>query len=70
MTRTPVNSSTIESIGYDPATQTLEVDFKGSGIYEYFGISPELHKDLMESSSKGTFLHFNVIRKKFEFKKI
>jgi hypothetical protein len=56
MTRTPVSSSNIVSIGYDSTTQVLEVEFKDSSIYEYYGVPAFLHDGLMRASSKGSFL--------------
>ena len=56
MVRTPVTSSNIQSIGYDPATQTLEVGFHHGGVYQYFGVPESEFKGLMAASSKGSFL--------------
>jgi hypothetical protein len=32
------NSSNILSAGYDPATQTMHVEFKSGAVYEYPGV--------------------------------
>lgn len=58
MTRTPVQSSNIASIGYDEATQTLEVEFKGRSstpntLYKYEGVPKETHDKLMASHDVG-----------------
>jgi hypothetical protein len=60
MNRTPVKSSNIKSIGYDPAVETLEVEFSGKRIYQYFGIPHALHSDLMKARSHGGFLYANI----------
>ena len=70
MTRVPVQSSIIFAIGYDPETRTMEIDFKTGAVYQYEQVPPELHKDFMESSSKGTFFHFNFKKGKFPYKKL
>lgn len=33
MVRTPVASSALASVGYDPSTQTLEVEFRSGRVY-------------------------------------
>lgn len=53
MNRTPVTSSNIKSIGHDPATNTLEVEFNTGGIYQYGGVSAEKHQALVGAESIG-----------------
>ena len=61
MNRTPVKSSMIASLGYDPATQTLEVEFtKNHAVYQYSDVTPELFKEFMDSPSKGSFLRQRI----------
>lgn len=55
-----VDSSTIQTIGYDPDAKTLHVTFHSGGQYTYHDVPAETHKDLMESESKGNFLHQNI----------
>lgn len=54
MDRTPVRSSNIRSIGYDPASATLEVEFT-SGVYQYLSVPREVYDRFMTASSKGQF---------------
>ena len=56
MERKKVSSSMIKSIGHDPQTNTLEVEFKNGKIYTYSATAAQ-HKSLMESDSIGR--HFN-----------
>ena len=56
MDRQPVNSSTVISIGYEPTSSTLEVEFK-NGIYQYYNVPESIYQQFMESDSKGKFLH-------------
>lgn len=56
MEREAVTSSNVESVGYDPDTQTLEVEFKGGKIYWYRGVPAEVHAELMAAPSAGRFL--------------
>ncbi len=57
MEHTQVTSSHIAAIGYDQKEQLLEVIFTNGNTYQYKGVPVELHKSLMESPSKGAFLH-------------
>jgi hypothetical protein len=54
MERTPVSSTNIVSIGYDPSSCTLEIEFQ-SGLYQYFSVPGEVFEGLMQAPSKGSF---------------
>lgn len=56
MRREPVDSSAISSVGYDPESETLEVEFTSGGIYEYHGVPRKVFRALMAAPSKGQFL--------------
>jgi len=60
MKRITVDSSNIASIGYDPETMTLEVEFTNGNVYQYFDVPPSLHENLMLADSKGKFLHTQI----------
>lgn len=60
MQRQPVNSSNIESIGYDPATQILEVAFLNQTVYQYFNVPQHVHEELMTAGSHGTYLSAHI----------
>jgi hypothetical protein len=63
MDRTPVTSSNVASIGYDPATQELHVGFKGrdgESVYSYSGVPKDVYDGLMASESKGGFLNSHI----------
>jgi len=47
MERKRVNSSKIRSAGYDPKSQTLELEFSDGKIVSYRGVSPEVHRRFM-----------------------
>jgi hypothetical protein len=53
--RQPVVSSDIASVGYDPAAQTLEIEFKATGIYRYFSVPAEVAEQLRTTPSPGKF---------------
>ena len=55
-----IDSSNIESIGYDDDTQELHVQFLSSGHYIYRDVPREIFDDLMNAPSKGSFLNREV----------
>ena len=57
MDRNYIASSNIASIGYDEATETLEVEFLNGSIYQYYNIPASLYQRLMQEGSKGRFLN-------------
>ncbi len=61
MNREPVESSMIRSVGYDAATETLEVEFTSGTVYQYVEVPPEVHRELMEAGSCGSYMRACVI---------
>ena len=60
MNREKVSSSNIESIGYDESSETLEIEFKDSGIYEYSNVPESEYEALISASSIGGYFHKNI----------
>lgn len=60
MEREPVTSTNIASIGYEPDTETLEVEFKTSGTYHYLNVPSFMHERLMTADSVGTFFNAEI----------
>jgi KTSC domain len=69
MERVPVSSSSIATVGYDTESKVLEVEYQNGGIYQYAGVPPELHNQLMNSPSLGAFMN-QQIRKLYSFSKV
>jgi hypothetical protein len=53
--RQPVVSSDIASIGYDAASETLEIEFKATGLYRYFSVPKTVAEDFQRTPSPGKF---------------
>jgi hypothetical protein len=65
-----VNSTNIDSVGYNADTQTLTVKFKGSGqIYEYLNVPQTLYEGLMTAESKGKYINDNI-RSQFTYRRV
>jgi hypothetical protein len=62
-------SSNIKEVGYDAATQVLEVMFSGGGVYQYDGVPKEFYDHLLTESSPGRFFHQNI-KGTFPFRKV
>ena len=58
----PVSSSNLERVGYDPRTQTLRIEFKTGGLYEYFDVPQHIYQGLMNppNGSHGQYFHANI----------
>ena len=69
MERYSVASSNLASVGYDPATETLEVEFLNGSIYQYFNVPQNLYDQLMRAGSKGRFLN-TYIKNAYPFSRV
>ena len=66
--QTPVKSSNLKSVGYDPQSLHLQVTFNSGETYDYFGVPPQAHTAFLSAKSKGTFFD-NAIKKRFRHSK-
>lgn len=56
-----VESSNVESIGYDEETQVLRVQFKGGGKpYDYTPVSREEYQSALSAASVGGYINANI----------
>lgn len=60
MDREPVTSSTVVSVGYEPTTETLEVEFKNGGVYQYYNVPEPVYQQFVAAESLGKFLHVYI----------
>lgn len=68
MDRTAVSSSNIRSIGYDPNTKTLEIEF-AAGVYSYPNVPVEAYEGLKNAKSIGSYFSAQI-RGKFQGTKL
>ena len=64
-----VTSSNVSSVGYDPQTQTLEVEFLSGAVYQYYGVPDHIYSEMMSAGSKGRFLH-TYIRNAYPYSRV
>jgi hypothetical protein len=60
MERKRVNASNIRSIGYDAAQNMLEIEFTSGSNVQYSGVSPEVHRRLVNAPSPGSFFQDQI----------
>jgi hypothetical protein len=58
--RQPVNSSDIAGIGYDATTETLEIEFKATGVYRYFSVPQIVHDEFARTPSPGKYFRQHI----------
>ena len=69
MNRTPVASSDLKSVGYDPKTKTLEIAFNSGGIYQYSNVPEMEYRSLMSAGSHGKYFHRHI-KGSYSYRKI
>ena len=70
MERKHVSSSNLSSVGYDPDTKTLEIEFLNGGLYQYFDVPLNIYNGLMAASSHGTYFDQYIKKGGYRFKKL
>ena len=56
----PVESSSIDAVGYDPASRRLYVRFRSGYTYVYYAVAKPVFDDLLAADSKGRFLNQEI----------
>jgi len=60
MERKKVSSSQIRSIGYDSGSQLLEVEMSDGTVWQYAGVSSEVHRRLMAAPTIASYYRDNI----------
>lgn len=69
MQRQRVQSSALSSVGYDPESRILELEFKESGdVWQYFGFPQVTYKRFIGADSLGHFFSTRIKGKYPELK--
>lgn len=55
-----VSSSTLVRIRYAENTSTLEIEFQGGRVYQYFDVPILIYEALLQADSKGQFFHGQI----------
>ncbi|WP_231184655.1 KTSC domain-containing protein [Haladaptatus sp. DYF46] len=68
-TRTPVDSTSLTSVGYDPEEEILEIEFHSGGVYRYADVPQSVYQELLSARSHGSYFHENV-RGAYDYRRI
>jgi hypothetical protein len=68
--RQPVASSSIRTIGHDPGTNELHVEFASGACYAYKNVPQALFDKLLTAESIGNAFHHLVKKGGFPFEKL
>ena len=67
--RVSLDSTTLTAVAYDDCRAELHLEFRDGARYRYSGVAPEMLRDLLCATSKGSF--FNLyIRGRFPYAKL
>ena len=69
MERIAVDSSSVTSVGYDPATFELEVEFRNGRTYRYQQVPIAAYRLLLQAPSIGEFVN-KQIKPRFAAKQV
>jgi len=67
--RQSVKSRILRSVGYDESTKILEIEFQSGVIYQFSGVPPKVHAELVHSDEIGKYFSEKV-RPKFQTKQV
>ena len=56
-------------MGYDPVTETLEIEFHNSQVYQYRGVPERVFRAMLSQDSLGQFFT-KFVRNKYSTKKV
>lgn len=70
MTRIPVNSSSIASVGYLPEKRLMEVEFVTGRLYAYEEVPEPVFRGLLEAESVGRYFSTHVRPAGFRYQKL
>ena len=64
-----VVSSDVASIGYDASAETLEIEFKATGVYRYFSVPKPVFDELSATPSPGKYFRQHI-KGKYAWEKV
>lgn len=69
MKRQPVASSNVRSVGYDPKSDVLEIEFHSGDVYQYDQVHVNTYNAMLRAASPGAYVHKNLIGK-YPYRKV
>ena len=69
MQKQHVQSSNINSVGYNDYNQIMEIEFNLGSMYQYYDVPKHIYKSFIVTDSKGKYFHQHI-KNCYKFKKI
>jgi hypothetical protein len=66
---TPVESSTLATVGYDEGAELLQLEFRSRVVYRYFAVPTAVPEALLAAASKGRYFN-QAIRGRYRFVRV
>ena len=63
ITRVPVESTALATVGYSKRLHALEIEFRNGAIYRYLDVTPDVYDALLQARSKARFYDQNIRHK-------
>lgn len=63
---TPVNSTNIKQVSYDPFMSNLTIEFHNGTKYEYVAVPKEEYEGIIKAASVGRYFQANI-KGKYDF---
>ncbi len=60
MAEIAVDSTCLDSVDYEPSTETMILDFDRGGVYSYATVPQAIYDALIAAASKGTYFNANI----------
>lgn len=55
-----VHSTTLIAVAYDADRELLQLEFCDGAVYQYLGVSAEVHEALLRAPSKGRYFNHTI----------
>ncbi len=65
-----VESSNLQAVGFDENQNSLFVEFKKSGTYQYFGVDKSIYEGILIADSKGKYFIEHVKNAGYSYSKV
>lgn len=50
----------LRSVGYDPGTAELEIEFRSGDVYRYYAVPLRVHRELLAAESPGAYFNHTI----------
>ncbi|MEV8378372.1 KTSC domain-containing protein [Kribbella sp. NPDC056861] len=60
MRRRAVTSASVRSVGYDMASETLEIEYVNGSVYQYYEVPQPTYAGLLAAPSIGNYVNTQI----------